>query len=190
MEIKGRIVLPLGQEAKTIYEEITDKILKASYRVYNVLGYGFLEKVYENALGIELIKYGFFISQKRSIPVYYDGQLVGDYVTDIIVNDLIVLELKSVAAISKEHFAQLTNYLKATDIEVGLLLKFGKKPEFQRMILPMKLGAEALKCLKKITFYGSSNPAVVFRFICSYPFNPLNPCATPLTLLDSDFDLN
>ena len=128
-----------------IYEEITDKILKAFYRVYNVLGYGFLEKVYENALGIELIKYGFFISQQKSIPVYYDGQLVGDYVTDIIVNDLIILELKSAAAMSKEHFAQLTNYLKATDIEVGLLLNFGKKPEFQRMIFTNEIKSGSVK---------------------------------------------
>ena len=117
-----------------IYQEITGKILAAFYRVYNVLGYGFLEKVYENALGIELVKYGFFISQQKSVPVYYEGQLVGDYITDILVNDLVILELKSAEAICKEHLAQLTNYLKATDIEVGLLLNFGKRPDFKRLI--------------------------------------------------------
>ena len=117
-----------------IHEETTEKILKAFYHVYNVLGYGFLEKVYENALSIELVKFGFSISQQKNIPVYYDGQMVGDYFSDIIVNDLIILELKSAESLSNEHFAQLTNYLKATDKEVGLLLNFGKKPDFKRMI--------------------------------------------------------
>ena len=113
---------------------MTEKILKAFYRVYNVLGYGFLEKVYENALCIELVKYGFSIGQQKCIPVYYDGRSVGDYFSDIIVDNLVIIELKSVETLSSEHFAQLTNYLKATDKEVGLLLNFGKKPDFRRMI--------------------------------------------------------
>jgi GxxExxY protein len=117
-----------------IYRETTEKILKAFYRVYNVLGFGFLEKVYENALGIELTKSGFGVSHQKGIPVYYEGQMVGDYFADLVVNDSIILELKTVENIKNEHFAQLTNYLKATDIEVGLLLNFGKKPEFKRML--------------------------------------------------------
>ena len=117
-----------------IYEEITEIILRDFYKVYNTLGFGFLEKVYENALSLELTKSGFRISRQKSISVYYDGEIVGDYYADIIVNDAIILELKSAESIRDEHFAQLTNYLKATNIEVGLLLNFGKKPEFKRML--------------------------------------------------------
>jgi GxxExxY protein len=124
----------LGKEAKMIYEETTEKILKSFYTVYNVLGFGFLEKVYRNALGIELIKHGFRVAHEKGIFVYYEGQLVGDYFADIIVNERIILELKTAESIRNEHFAQLTNYLKATDIEVGLLLNFGKKPDFKRML--------------------------------------------------------
>jgi len=117
-----------------IYQETTDVILKAFYKVYNVLGFGFLEKVYENALGIELAKNGLNICHQKSIAVYYEGERVGDYFADIVVNDAIILELKSAENIRNEHFAQLTNYLKATKIEVGLLLNFGKRPDFKRLI--------------------------------------------------------
>jgi len=124
-----------------ILEEITEKILKAFYHVYNTLGYGFLEKVYENALCIELLKYGFCISQQERVPVFYEGQMVGDYYSDVIVDNVIILELKSTESLSNEHFAQLTNYLKATDKEVGLLLNFGKKPDFKRMIFTNNIKA-------------------------------------------------
>ncbi|BCG49102.1 hypothetical protein GEOBRER4_n4005 [Citrifermentans bremense] len=117
-----------------IHESITDKILNAFYKVYNTLGFGFLEKVYENALAIELMKSGLEVKQQTQIPVYYDGKLVGDYFADVMVQDLIVLELKAAEAIHNEHCAQLTNYLKASNKEVGLLLNFGKKPEFKRII--------------------------------------------------------
>jgi GxxExxY protein len=117
-----------------ILEETTEKILKAFYHVYNTIGHGFLEKVYENAMCIELLKYGFILSQQERVPVYYEGQMVGDYFADLIVNNVIILELKSAETICNEHFSQLTNYLKATDKEVGLLLNFGKKPEFKRML--------------------------------------------------------
>jgi len=117
-----------------IYQETTDLILKGFYRVYKVLGFGFLEKVYENALGIELLKMGLKVGHQKGIPVYYQGQMVGDYFADKIVNDSIILELKTAEALKTEHYAQLTNYLKATDIEVGLLLNFGKKPDFKRII--------------------------------------------------------
>ena len=123
-----------GKGVEMIYQETTDKILKAFYKVYNVLGFGFLEKVYENAMGIELSKSGFTICHQKGIPVYYEGVMVGDYFADIIVNDSIILELKSAESIRSEHFAQLTNYLKATEIELGLLLNFGKKPDFKRML--------------------------------------------------------
>jgi GxxExxY protein len=112
----------------------TDMILGAFYKVYNVLGYGFLEKVYENAIVLELIKLGFKVTQQESINVYYDGVVVGDYFADVVINDLIIIELKAAESLRDEHVAQLTNYLKATDKEVGLLLNFGKKPEFKRLI--------------------------------------------------------
>ena len=118
-----------------LHEDLTNRIICAFYNVYNILGSGFLEKVYENALVIELKKIGLTVSQQESVKVYYDGVQVGDYYADIIVNGLVILELKAAESLKNEHFAQLTNYLKATDIEVGLLLNFGKRPEFKRIVL-------------------------------------------------------
>ena len=117
-----------------LYKELTDKILKAFYTVYNILGYGFLEKVYENALKIELTKYGLNVIKQQPIKVHYEGLQVGEYFADLIVDDLIILELKAMEGLVEEHEHQLLNYLKATDKEVGLLLNFGKKPEFRRKI--------------------------------------------------------
>ncbi|MEW6607413.1 MAG: GxxExxY protein [bacterium] len=117
-----------------LHSDITEKIIKSFYQVYNTLGYGFLEKVYENALIIELKKLGFYISQQQNIRVYYNGQEVGDYYADIVVNDQVIIELKSAESLREEHKAQLINYLKATDKEVGLVLNFGKTPEFKRVI--------------------------------------------------------
>src|ERR1700681_861494 len=97
------------------HKETTNKIICAFYNVFNALVHGFLEKVYENALAIELKKLDLSVTQQASVKVYYDGILVGDYFADIIVNDLVVLELKSAEGLRNEHFAQLTNYLKATD---------------------------------------------------------------------------
>lgn len=116
------------------HKDITDAIIGAFYLVYNMLGYGFLEKVYRNALMHELRKRGFKVECEVPIKVYYDGVIVGDYYADLIVNDLVILEVKSVGAIFSEHEAQLTNYLKATGIEVGLILNFGPRPEFRRRI--------------------------------------------------------
>ena len=117
-----------------LHSELTEKIIKAFYKVYNTLGYGFLEKVYENDLVIELKKMGFHISQQYNIKVYYDGVIVGDYFADIIVEDNVIIELKSAESLRKEHKFKLINYLKATEKEVGLLLNFGKTPEFKRAI--------------------------------------------------------
>ncbi len=118
-----------------LHEDLTNQIICAFYNVYNILGNGFLEKVYENALAVELKKSDLSVTQQESVKVYYDGILVGDYFADIIVNGLVILELKAAESLRNEHFAQLTNYLKATDKEVGLLLNFGKKPEFKRIVL-------------------------------------------------------
>jgi GxxExxY protein len=102
--------------------------------VYNTLGYGFLEKVYENSLKIELQRHGLRVEQQKHIKVYYESLEVGDYFADLLVNDLVIIELKAAEAICEEHEAQLLNYLKATDIEVGLLFNFGKNAEFRRKI--------------------------------------------------------
>ncbi len=118
-----------------LHEKLTNTIICAFFKVYNTLGHGFLEKVYENALVIELSKYGLSVTQQAEVRVFYEGEQVGDYFADIIVNGLVILELKAAEVLKNEHFAQLTNYLKATDMEVGLLMNFGKKPEFKRIIL-------------------------------------------------------
>lgn len=112
----------------------TEKIIKAFYKVYNTLGFGFLEKVYENALFIELRSMGLFVEKQRRIKVFYESQEVGDYFADLIVDEKVIVELKASEALCEEHEFQLINYLKATEIEVGLLLNFGKKPEFKRKI--------------------------------------------------------
>lgn len=117
-----------------LHEEITEVVLNAYYKVYNKLGYGFLEKVYENAMLIELKKSGVAAVAQKNIKVYYEGEEVGDYFADILVADKVIVELKSAKQLAAEHEAQLLNYLKATDIEVGLLINFGKEPEFTRKI--------------------------------------------------------
>ncbi|HRH64343.1 MAG TPA: GxxExxY protein, partial [Bacteroidia bacterium] len=116
------------------HSDLTDKIIKAYYDVYNQLGYGFLEKVYENALLIELRKKGLFCVAQLPIEVFYEEQKVGQYFADILVEDSIILEIKAAESLVEEHEAQLINYLKATELEIGLLLNFGKKPEFKRKI--------------------------------------------------------
>ena len=120
------------------YEELTSLIIKCFYEVYNSLGYCFLEKVYENSLKIELEKRSLVVEQQKPITVYYGSNIVGDYFADLIVENKIILELKTAKTICKEHEFQLINYLKATDIEVGLLLNFGKKPEVKRKIFSNK----------------------------------------------------
>ena len=117
-----------------LHQDITDKIIKAFYVVYNELGYGFLEKVYQNALVLELTAMGMACEKQKPIKVYYNEQTVGEYFADIIVNDCIILELKAAETIVEEHEYQLINYLRATEIEVGLLLNFGRKPQFRRKL--------------------------------------------------------
>ena len=116
------------------HSDITEKIIKAFYKVYNTLGYGFLEKVYENSLFIELVAIGLFVKKQEQIKVYYEGKEVGEYYADLIVEGCVIVELKAAETLCEEHEFQLVNYLKATEIEVGLLLNFGKKPEFKRKV--------------------------------------------------------
>ena len=114
------------------HSDLTEKIIGAFYTVYTALGYGFLENVYVKALMIELKKIGLNGQDELPIYVYYDGQMVGEYFADIVVNELVILEIKAAKAIATEHEAQLLNYLKATPYEVGLILNFGPKPETKR----------------------------------------------------------
>lgn len=119
-------------EAK--HAHLTKKIIGAFYAVYNSLGYGFLERVYENALMIELTKLGLCVEQQKSITVYYAGKPVGEYFVDIVVDNAVIVELKAVRQLVDDHEAQLLNYLKATTMEVGLLLNFGPTPEIKRKV--------------------------------------------------------
>jgi len=100
------------------------------------LGFGFIERVYHNAMIIELVAQGLEIESERSINVHYEGKLVGSFSADLIVEKKVILELKAKESIQESHIAQLTNYLRSTDLELGLLLNFGKRPEFKRKYFP------------------------------------------------------
>jgi GxxExxY protein len=117
-----------------LHKELSESILKGFYEVYNELGYGFLEKVYQNAMYFELKSQGFKVEAQKKIKVYYKDELVGDFITDLLINDAIIIELKACDTLSKAHYAQTLNYLKATNIEIGLLLNFGEKSEIKRLI--------------------------------------------------------
>ncbi|MBC7093952.1 GxxExxY protein [Candidatus Bipolaricaulota bacterium] len=116
------------------HREITEQILQAFYKVYHVLGHGFLEKVYENSLAVELRERGLAVQQQAPIRVLYNEHPVGEYFADLVVEGSVIVEIKAAQALTDEHFAQLINYLKATGIEVGLLLNFGPKPEVKRKV--------------------------------------------------------
>jgi GxxExxY protein len=120
------------------HSDITQGIIECYYSVYNELGYGFLEKVYEKAMEIELKSKGFGVEIQKPIQVYYKDQSVGNYFADMVVEGLVILELKAASNLMPQHEAQLINYLKATNIEVGLLLNFGLQPEFKRKIYTNK----------------------------------------------------
>jgi GxxExxY protein len=115
-------------------QKLSNQVIHCYYKVYNTLGYGFLEKVYEKALYLELLNNGINCKRQCPIKVYYNGTIVGEYYADIIVEDSIILELKAAEALVIEHEYQLVNYLKATEIELGILLNFGKEPKFLRKI--------------------------------------------------------
>jgi len=120
------------------HSEVTGAVIKAFYKVYNSLGYGFLEKVYENALVIELRELGLTVEQRKPIFVYYREQLVGEYFADLVVNGCVIIELKCGESLSRAHEAQLINYLRATEFDVGLLLNFGTTAEYKRKIFENK----------------------------------------------------
>jgi len=116
------------------YQETTQQIIGAAYKAHNSLGAGFLEKVYENALAIELRNCGLSVAQQSQVEVRYQGQIVGSYVADLIVADRIVVEIKAISKLEKAHEAQLVNCLKATGMPVGLLINFGRSVEVRRRV--------------------------------------------------------
>ncbi len=116
------------------HSELMERIIEAYYKVYNTLGYGFLEKVYENALLIQLEELGLKAVSQKPIQVYYHGKVVGEYFADLCVENAVIVEIKAARSISEAHKAQLDNYLKAGDIELGLLFNFGPEAEIKRRI--------------------------------------------------------
>ncbi len=116
------------------HSELSKKILKVFFEVHTELGFGFSEKVYQKAYAIALREAGMKVDEQVPIKVYFRGQLVGEFFADMVVNGLILLELKSVNMIVEEHEAQLLNYLKSTEIEVGYVLNFGKSASFKRKV--------------------------------------------------------
>ncbi|HEY5124767.1 MAG TPA: GxxExxY protein [Ignavibacteria bacterium] len=155
------------------YEDITKKIIGCSYNVYNSLGFGFYENVYENAMIIELQKEGMKVQKEIPIDVFYDNQKVGFFKADLIVNDLIIVELKSVQILLKEFEVQLVNYLVATKRDVGLLINFGPtKVEIKRKVKDLKKLSE-----KKVESVNSKNNPDNPE---NNPFNPENNPINPV----------
>ena len=122
------------QAEALLHGELSQVIIGSFYEVYNQLGYGFLERVYEAALAHELTKRGLNVERQAAIRVYYDSQVVGEFFADLLVENCIIIELKAAESIHPRYEAQLLNYLKATDIEVGLLLNFGPEASFKRKV--------------------------------------------------------
>ena len=116
------------------HKDLTGKIINCAYKVHTVLGFGFLENVYQNALVHELQKAGLEVQKEQPIQVLYDGQVVGDFAADIVVAGSIIVELKSIQTLHPAHQAQVSNYLKATGVEVGLLINFGQELDIKRVV--------------------------------------------------------
>jgi GxxExxY protein len=115
-----------------IEEELTGGLIKVFYKVYNALGYGFIESVYHNAMILELVESGFVVETEKPIADYYKDNIVGTFFADLVVDGKVLIELKAKETLHPAHEAQLVNYLRATEIEIGLLFNFGKRPEFKR----------------------------------------------------------
>lgn len=129
------MIIMINAEDNYKHSEITEKIIGCAFKVYNNLGAGFIEKIYENALIIELNKVGLMVKQQFPIKVYYDDIIIGEHTADIVVEEKVILELKAVSKILTVHEVQLVNYLKATNIEVGLLINFGEELKVKRKVL-------------------------------------------------------
>jgi GxxExxY protein len=118
-----------------IHSRITDPVIRIFYDVYNELGAGFLESVYQAAFGLALREAGLQVESQVPLPVYFRGHIVGEFRADLVINQAVLLELKATQSLDRSHEAQVLNYLKATPLEVGLLLNFGPKPQFKRIVL-------------------------------------------------------
>lgn len=116
------------------YSELTGRILGAFFELHKELGFGFSEKIYETALEVLLTELGLIVERQKDLFVYFHGRIIGEYKADMVINGVVLLEIKSVERLIDAHDAQLLNYLKATEIEVGLLLNFGRQAEFRRKI--------------------------------------------------------
>ena len=121
-------------ELEYLHKELTESVIKVFYKVYRKMGYGFVESVYQNAMFFALQDAGFPVEAQKDIEVFYEKHKVGYFRADIVVNDLLILELKAVSDLNEAHIRQLSNYLKATNMEVGLLLNFGESPQVRRWI--------------------------------------------------------
>lgn len=121
-----------ADERRYKYSELTEQIIGIFYSVYNELGFGFLEKVYEEAMAIALKEHGLAVQQQVPVPVWFHGQTIGAYDADLVVNGIVLLELKACRTLDSSHEAQLLHYLRSTEIEVGLLLNFGPRPQARR----------------------------------------------------------
>jgi GxxExxY protein len=137
---KERTTTEDGEEQKRtrftgLHAELTERVLKVFYEVYNELGGGFLESVYQSAFALALKQSGLQALSQVAVPVHFRGEVVGDFRADLIVNGDVLLELKALQTLDRNHEAQVLNYLRATSIEVALLLNFGPKPQFKRFLL-------------------------------------------------------
>ena len=120
-----------------LYQEMTERIIKCFYEVYNTWGYGYLESVYESALEIELKRNGLFVERQKEISVHYKGEVVGIFRMDLVVEKKIIIELKATSAILPVHESQVIHYLKSSGMKLGYLVNFGEKINFKRMIFDM-----------------------------------------------------
>lgn len=117
-----------------LHQDLTEEIIHVFYKVYNTLGYGFLEKVYEKAMLIELKAAGLEAINQYPVNVFYEEEIVGEYFADIMIENKVIVELKAKEKLCSDHEVQLVNYLKGTELEVGLLMNFGKEPKIKRRI--------------------------------------------------------
>jgi GxxExxY protein len=151
--------------------DITKRAIGAAFDVYNELGFGFVEKVYENSMVVELQRAGIAVRQQDPIKVFYREVLVGDYIADLIVEDKVLIELKAVANLDPCHEVQLVNYLKATGIPVGLLMNFGRKFEFKRRVFDRNRTVQSSNSTDG-TMFSHDNPLDPCRSASALPLDP------------------
>jgi len=125
----------MGSDAGYKHSELTEAIIGVFYDVYNELGFGFVESVYRRALRMALMEKGLRVESEHPITVFFRGEKVGDFRADLVVNEVVLLELKTVKKIIRAHEAQVINYLRSTTIELGLILNFGPQPQIRRLVL-------------------------------------------------------